>query len=77
MPITAPGTATTAPATTTVPPASGSSAELIQQAANLYDQAQAALKAGDLGAVVKLRDTHTGDTLCSPKRPVVLRPRGE
>ncbi|MBS0664413.1 MAG: elongation factor G [Verrucomicrobia bacterium] len=29
--------------------------------------------AGDLGAVVKLRDTHTGDTLCSPKRPVVLR----
>lgn len=32
-----------------------------------------ALKAGDLGAVVKLRDTHTGDTLCSPKRPVVLR----
>ena len=31
------------------------------------------LKAGDLGAVVKLRDTHTGDTLCSPKRPVVLR----
>ncbi len=31
------------------------------------------LKAGDLGAVVKLRHTHTGDTLCSPRRPVVLR----
>ena len=31
-----------------------------------------ALHAGDLGAVVKLRGTHTGDTLCSPRRPVVL-----
>ena len=31
------------------------------------------LTAGDLGAVVKLRDTHTGDTLCSARRPVVLR----
>lgn len=30
------------------------------------------LRAGDLGAVVKLRATHTGDTLCSPKYPVVL-----
>jgi elongation factor G len=30
------------------------------------------LHAGDLGAVVKLRDTHTGDTLCSPRQPVVL-----
>ncbi len=30
------------------------------------------LHAGDLGAVVKLRDTHTGDTLCSPKFQVVL-----
>lgn len=30
------------------------------------------LNAGDLGAVVKLRDTHTGDTLCSPKFQVVL-----
>ncbi len=30
------------------------------------------LQAGDLGAVVKLRDTHTGDTLCSPRFPVVL-----
>lgn len=30
------------------------------------------LRAGDLGAVVKLRNTHTGDTLCSPKFPVVL-----
>ncbi len=31
-----------------------------------------ALKAGDLGAVVKLRTTHTGDTLCSPRFPVIL-----
>ena len=30
------------------------------------------LNAGDLGAVVKLRETHTGDTLCSPKFPVTL-----
>ncbi len=30
------------------------------------------LHAGDLGAVVKLRSTHTGDTLCSPRRPVIL-----
>jgi elongation factor G len=28
--------------------------------------------AGDIGAVVKLRDTHTGNTLCSPKHPVTL-----
>lgn len=31
-----------------------------------------ALHAGDLGAVVKLRGTHTGDTLCSPRHPVIL-----
>jgi len=30
------------------------------------------LGAGDLGAVVKLRGTHTGDTLSSPKLPVIL-----
>ncbi|WP_414661923.1 elongation factor G [Horticoccus sp. 23ND18S-11] len=30
------------------------------------------LNAGDLGAVVKLRSTHTGDTLCSPRYPVTL-----
>jgi elongation factor G len=30
------------------------------------------LGAGDIGAVVKLKDTHTGNTLCSPKRPVTL-----
>ena len=34
------------------------------------------LHAGDLGAVVKLRATHTGDTLCSPRLPVTL-PRVE
>jgi elongation factor G len=30
------------------------------------------LHAGDLGAVVKLRETHTGDTLCHPRYQVVL-----
>jgi elongation factor G len=30
------------------------------------------LRAGDLGAAVKLRDTHTGDTLCSPRFQVTL-----
>ncbi len=31
-----------------------------------------ALGAGDIGATVKLKDSHTGNTLCSPKRPVTL-----
>ncbi|MEI2723722.1 MAG: elongation factor G [Verrucomicrobiota bacterium] len=31
-----------------------------------------ALNAGDIGAVVKLKDTHTGNTLCSVKHPVAL-----
>ncbi|MGA2854697.1 MAG: elongation factor G, partial [Verrucomicrobiota bacterium] len=30
------------------------------------------LGAGDIGAVVKLKDTHTGNTLCSPKHLVTL-----
>ncbi len=30
------------------------------------------LGAGDLGAVVKLKDTHTGNTLCTLKHPVTL-----
>src|SRR5207245_9392343 len=30
------------------------------------------LQAGDIGAVVKLKDTHTGNTLCNPKKPVSL-----
>src|SRR5688572_19477918 len=30
------------------------------------------LNAGDIGAVVKLKDTHTGNTLCGVKRPVSL-----
>src|SRR4051812_3285741 len=30
------------------------------------------LQAGDIGAVVKLKDTHTGNTLCSPKKQVTL-----
>src|ERR1043166_4421840 len=32
------------------------------------------LHAGDIGAVVKLKDTQTGNTLASPKRPVTLPP---
>ena len=31
-----------------------------------------ALGAGDIGAVVKLKDTHTGNTLCSLKHPLTL-----
>jgi len=30
------------------------------------------LGAGDIGAVVKLKDTHTGNTLCTPKHPLTL-----
>jgi elongation factor G len=30
------------------------------------------LRAGDIGATVKLKDTHTGNTLASPKHPVIL-----
>ena len=30
------------------------------------------LNAGDIGAVVKLKDTHTGNTLCSPRKHVSL-----
>jgi elongation factor G len=30
------------------------------------------LGAGDIGATVKLRNTHTGDTLCAPNHPVKL-----
>ena len=30
------------------------------------------LGAGDIGAVVKLKDTHTGNTLCAGKKPVTL-----
>jgi elongation factor G len=30
------------------------------------------ISAGDIGAVVKLKDTHTGNTLCGGKKPVTL-----
>jgi elongation factor G len=32
------------------------------------------LKAGDIGALVKLKDTHTGNTLASKKTPIKFRP---
>jgi elongation factor G len=32
------------------------------------------LGAGDIGAVVKLKDTHTGNTLCSAKHPLAIPP---
>ncbi len=32
------------------------------------------LKAGDIGALVKLKDTHTSNTLCDKSHPVVLDP---
>jgi elongation factor G len=35
-------------------------------------EAVPALGAGDIGATVKLKVTHTGDTLCTPKHPVTL-----
>lgn len=31
-----------------------------------------AMHTGEMGAVVKLKDTHTGDTLCAPKAPIVF-----
>lgn len=31
-----------------------------------------ALHAGEMGAVVKLKDTHTGDTLCAPKAAIIF-----
>lgn len=30
------------------------------------------ISAGDIGAVVKLKNTHTSDTLCDPKAPIIL-----
>jgi elongation factor G len=35
-------------------------------------EAVGSLYAGDIGAVVKLKDTHTGNTLCTSARPVEL-----
>ena len=32
------------------------------------------LKVGDIGALVKLKNTHTGDTLCSKKRKIKIKP---
>jgi elongation factor G len=32
------------------------------------------IRAGDLGAVAKLKDTHTGDTLCDKAEPILYRP---
>jgi elongation factor G len=49
--------------------------ERIGQIYQLNGQARVAvptLGAGDIGAVVKLRDTHTGNTLCTAKHPVTL-----
>lgn len=34
----------------------------------------ARLHTGDIGVVAKLKDTHTGDTLCAPGRHLVLQP---
>jgi hypothetical protein len=55
---TAPGaTATTAPpATTTIPPASGTAQDLLNQAAAKLDEAQTALKNGQLGRYQQLVD---------------------
>ncbi len=54
---TTPGTATTAPATTTtIPPSTGSKQDLLNQAADKLDQAQAALENGNLGQYQQLVD---------------------
>jgi uncharacterized membrane protein (UPF0182 family) len=45
---------TTPPASTTVPPSSGSRQDLLNQASAAYDQAQAALKAGDFTQYAQL-----------------------
>lgn len=44
---------------------------LVKMHANSREEIQE-LKAGDIGAVIGLKLTGTGDTLCSQKRPVVL-----
>jgi elongation factor G len=49
--------------------------ERVGQIFNLNGRTRTAvpdLGPGDLGATVKLKDTHTGNTLCSPKRIVTL-----
>jgi uncharacterized protein len=53
---TAPGTATTTVPPTTVPPITGSKQQLLNQAADKLDQAQAALNAGKLGEYQTLVD---------------------
>ena len=44
---------------------------LVQMHANKRDEI-GALRAGDIGAVVGLKSTGTGDTLCDAKQPVIL-----
>lgn len=46
---------------------------LVKLHANSRDEVQV-LKAGDIGAVIGLKNTVTGDTLCDAKRPVALEP---
>lgn len=46
---------------------------LVKMHANTREEVQE-LKAGDIGAVIGLKLTGTGDTLCETKRPVVLEP---
>jgi elongation factor G len=53
------------------------SAERIGQVSVLTGKQRAEighLGAGEIGAVVKLKATHTGDTLCDKKAPIVLSP---
>jgi elongation factor G len=37
-----------------------------------YQEPSTEIHAGDMGVTAKLTDTHTGDTLCDPAKPIVL-----
>jgi elongation factor G len=46
-------------------------ARLLQMHANKREEIEA-VRAGDIAAVIGLRDTRTGDTLCDAERPIIL-----
>ncbi|MBN1355605.1 elongation factor G [bacterium] len=51
--------------------------EKITGLCNLFGKTQnpaSSIAAGDIGVVIKLKESRTGDTLCSPDQPVVMDP---